>query len=632
MLASHHRTSQRGTLKSTGRPWHAERTSRALHVAVGLLLMVVCATSAKTAIVNARSVSMIDVSTAVNAAAAGDTVQIPAGTATWTSPVVLNKGIQIIGAGIDRTVIINALSGGRKDAAAFRIAVSNGQPLFRLSGLTINGVASDPVASGTATIQIGGDTEALRIDHVRWNGLRQWSVALIGASCGVIDHCVLEGNCIYESMIMSHGSWNGKSAGDGSWADDPYWASGKEIYIEDCVLNATAAAPWVVDALPPGGARYVMRHCTISGAVSSHGTDTSARNRSCRLMEVYNNRIVFPGTSQGPNAIIVRGGAATIFNNYITNYSVPITTWVYGLDFRRGPWWGYKPGWGPADGANPWDLNIHGTTSDYNGRSISPVATDNFTGTGRGDIYASGVYNGATQLAATSITLPISSPSADCWRGFTVRNLGQLARYNAGQANNDWWHYITSNTAQSGGMSTLTLLQDSQGFRSSDWRAGDHWEIRKVDVVLDQSGRGKGDLLSGTFGATTNTVAGQPRFPNEAAEGIYQWNNSMRSSGSGSWSAVNSVSSRYVGQIRQNRDWFSAVRPGYPWDASTSNTPANRVGADTDPGAFYVRGSGGFPYPHPLITGAAMPSPTATPSASPAAPSPPTNLTVSPGS
>src|SRR5689334_12081271 len=53
------------------------------------LLLAVCGTT-QAATVNARSPSFADVDTAVASAAKGDTVIVPAGTASWTQTLVIN--------------------------------------------------------------------------------------------------------------------------------------------------------------------------------------------------------------------------------------------------------------------------------------------------------------------------------------------------------------------------------------------------------------------------------------------------------------------------------------------------------------------------------------------------------------
>ena len=59
---------------------------------------------AKASTINAASAALADVAAAINSAANGDTVFIPAGTATWTSGVSVSKNIQIVGAGSGRII------------------------------------------------------------------------------------------------------------------------------------------------------------------------------------------------------------------------------------------------------------------------------------------------------------------------------------------------------------------------------------------------------------------------------------------------------------------------------------------------------------------------------------------------
>ena len=47
--------------------------------------------------ITALSPSLANVSTAINSAANGDTVVVPAGTAVWTGTLVITKGITLMG-------------------------------------------------------------------------------------------------------------------------------------------------------------------------------------------------------------------------------------------------------------------------------------------------------------------------------------------------------------------------------------------------------------------------------------------------------------------------------------------------------------------------------------------------------
>jgi hypothetical protein len=70
-------------------------------------LVLVIGPSLQGATLTADSVSREDVQKAVDAAADGDIVRLPAGTATWTASVrVADKFITIEGAGIGRTTIV----------------------------------------------------------------------------------------------------------------------------------------------------------------------------------------------------------------------------------------------------------------------------------------------------------------------------------------------------------------------------------------------------------------------------------------------------------------------------------------------------------------------------------------------
>src|SRR5947207_3865365 len=103
------------------------------------------------ATINAASVAFSDVSAAVNSAVDGDTVVLPAGTASWTQTLYISKRISIIGATTvvgdhanqpmtpnDRTVIIDdeALTGSNQVAKIIAAEISPGPAVFRISGIT----------------------------------------------------------------------------------------------------------------------------------------------------------------------------------------------------------------------------------------------------------------------------------------------------------------------------------------------------------------------------------------------------------------------------------------------------------------------------------------------------------------
>src|SRR4029077_19907187 len=57
------------------------------------------------------------------------------------------------------------------------------------------------------------------------------------------------------------------------------------------------------------------------------------------------------------------------------------------------------------------------------------------------------------------------------------------------------------------------------------WAAGDQYQIHKVLVVLDQSGRGQGDLITGRSPNFLNSVTGTKAWPHQVLDPVYGWNN-----------------------------------------------------------------------------------------------------------
>ena len=93
---------------------------------------------ASAATITAASCQQPAVQAAVNSANSGDTVNIPAGSCTWTTAVSWeNKNISLMGAGIGQTVITGDF------ARMFAIYITNtASGAFRVSGMTLAGTSN----------------------------------------------------------------------------------------------------------------------------------------------------------------------------------------------------------------------------------------------------------------------------------------------------------------------------------------------------------------------------------------------------------------------------------------------------------------------------------------------------------
>src|SRR5258706_11636919 len=96
------------------------------------------ALAAQAATINAASCNRSDVNAVINGpthtAVNGDTINIPAGSCTWTSGItVRNLGVSIIGAGQGSTTLTDAITGG--SGAIFSMTPPYGNATSRISSM-----------------------------------------------------------------------------------------------------------------------------------------------------------------------------------------------------------------------------------------------------------------------------------------------------------------------------------------------------------------------------------------------------------------------------------------------------------------------------------------------------------------
>lgn len=482
----------------------------------------------------------------------GDTITLPAGAFTWTQTVNVSKNISIVGV-TGQTIINDQIPKTGSSPGAFRCNLPSGATLFRISGIKFQGTVGPAYAGSLGEISLSGVSAApnVRIDNCQFSGLYLRPIVFFGGLWGVIDHCDFTMGPWVGGIDIRHSSWKGiGDYGDNSWADDPRWGSEQAIFIEDCAFNNFSGATFIDG---DGGMRVVVRHCTIFGSeAGNHGTETGQRYRSGRTFEFYQNHC--DGGPSGFNhnwMIYVRGGSALVWGNYSDRYDSLVVFSEYRLWFQAAPW-------GQADGTNAWDVN-------------SPT------------VFATGTHTGGN---GSNVLVTNAHWQTNQWRAYSVRNVTR------GTASS-----IGSNTSN-----TITPDGNPQG-QSMTFNSGDSFEIRKINTVLDQPGRGKGDYMSGSNPAPIG-------WPHQASEPVHVWGNTLGPN-FGNGNGRPAVYSQGYSVI-QNQDWFyssdnSAALPGY--------TP-------------YV-------YPHPLVINQPPPSPTpsATVTPSPTSPpSPPPTATPRPSS
>jgi len=613
------------------------RRGRKLSLFVAVLFFAVSGV-AQAATINAASCSEADVTTAMAATVDGDTVLLPAGTATWSSSLVVTKGITIIGqttvdsaAGTanDQTIILDR-TGSVSDQMLIYLNTSLGKT-YRISGITFR-TGQTTRANSNGMIYISGtqgaSSHAVRVDHCHFDDLAYEgeAIGVWTAVYGVIDHNLFYyksgvGNAV-ASVNMP--DWGGQTQGYGSYADPAYYGSEKFIFIEDNYINdQTGTRAGAIDG--QRGGRYVYRHNHVYNSwATNHGTEIGPY-RGLRCFEVYNNDFHWNWAPNG--ATSSRSGGMICYNNTNsgTFSSKPFAIAQYRDEQTFGP------PFAGSTGNNAWDFNdtSNGTFTNCANPvltgAVSPTSnTGTFNYSPVNGLYASGtVSSGST----TTLTDTTKSWQTNQWAGFTAKRVSDNAVME-----------ITSNTA-----TTLTGYYNPGYSNPLNWSTGGQYQIHRPLVSLDQPGRGKGDLVTGSQTAV-NSTTGTVSWIHQQLEPCYSWNDLPITLGStGLQTSIEGVQT-----VRANRDFFNPVggiqtdsthpfngavgtgfgthanrpttcTPGTDISGSTPNAPG--VGYwETDTNTFFVCTAPNtwtlwyqpYTYPHPLVSGA---SPSTTPSA-----------------
>lgn len=223
---------------------------------------------------------------------AGDTIQFPTGTVTWSSGVTIDKGVSIAGNGVANTKIYAHSS---LTVPLFTVTGFTYSSLMRITGIYFNVLDSSQVGRSCINVTLV-TLDQLRIDHCEFHfGYEQ--VNLSGAK-GVVDH-----NYFYNGL---------KNVG----------------YTAGSV--AQAAASWTDLAMGTGNALFIETNYFIANAdyQEAFSQERIATQNGGKLVVRYNN-FVSTAIPSGINItpIEIHGSAAGgVANGY----------WQIGTGARRG--------------------------------------------------------------------------------------------------------------------------------------------------------------------------------------------------------------------------------------------------------------------------------------------------------
>src|SRR5438552_6888979 len=266
--------------------------------------------------------SSTGVQLAINLAANGDTVTIPAGTFTWTHGVSCKVDVTLMGAGTsatgvgDQTVIIDNYA-ANQPLMSFQTSSTG---VFRMTGITVK--------SGTGTIKDGGTITIsgpgnVRIDHCHLIASSVSNYKMVDCYSGVfgvLDHCILDFTGTNALYFANGRLGSGDQQGNYEWSLTTNFGGSDYFFIEDNIINGNVASGAYSTRVWDGwtASKVVVRFNTVSQAVLSeeHATGHSPDDRGVRSEEIYGNKVT-SSLAHDPNyaAVDLSSGTALVWRN-----------------------------------------------------------------------------------------------------------------------------------------------------------------------------------------------------------------------------------------------------------------------------------------------------------------------------
>ena len=248
---------------------------------------------------------------AINAAANGDKITVPAGSFSWSGGISISKGIWLAGAG--KSTSGSIITGGKVTIT------KNASAPIRVSGLRFTG--------GDSHLAIGGaaSARAYIIQNCYFYGSGS-DFMNVAANGGLFDH-----NDFYMPPSTGGGPDVMAIQPNENWSQattfgvaDTQGPNGGErnIYFEDNTFTN------ILETAPDGdaGARLVIRHNTYvdSSIVFHSGSPNDTSPDGTRQFEIYNNTFQRVTSNANVNKWIwVRGGSGVIANNVMDSVNTP---------------------------------------------------------------------------------------------------------------------------------------------------------------------------------------------------------------------------------------------------------------------------------------------------------------------
>lgn len=274
-----------------------------------LVLVLAGVAPAQAATINAASCSQANVASALASAAPGDTVQVPAGTCSWSGGLSIS-GIRLVGAGksTSGTVITSGTVSMTKHATQYT----------RVSGFRFTGTGRHVSVGGSPS----NKPYIIDNNYFFTNG---------GGGGSTMVGITVNGGLLHHNDFTASSGTNSDVFNiitSENWSQAPTFGNGdttgeRNIYFEDNTFTN------ILETAPDGdvGGRFVIRFNTyVDSSIVFHGgaPNDSSPGGGTRQFEVYNNIFDRVSNSVPINKWIwVRGSSGVIANNSMDRADSP---------------------------------------------------------------------------------------------------------------------------------------------------------------------------------------------------------------------------------------------------------------------------------------------------------------------
>ncbi len=291
--------------------------------------------------VNAKTINVSccerdSVQAAVNSAANGDTIVIPADTCVWDTSVLISKSLSIVGSGYNETQLVPNTSKKMK-MGFFQIhGVTDTTNLLRISGFFFN--ADSNSRKHVIRFYDQPSLKNLRIDN---NKFHSSSVCIYGTVVGVIDHNIFHNNGFGVQIgasirALADSSWNNLSSG-----------TNDALFIEDntFITDNNYESNSIMERIGSyNGGKLVVRNNIFDGhefvktgntwlVIETHGNYNAGSGgyyeqncyRAQSVVEIYNNTII---SNRLDFWAKLRGGSNLVWGNNITSSTGSPRIWL----------------------------------------------------------------------------------------------------------------------------------------------------------------------------------------------------------------------------------------------------------------------------------------------------------------